>query len=153
MLRNLPLACDNPSSDKSRFLFFEIGRIAKENYKPIIIHFSCDVRSSHQSRFRFFEIGRIAEENYKPIIIHFSCDVRSFHQSHFVFFEMSRRREQNYPQKSSFVMWCSINSSISLSLLRNEQKRWTELCSEIFISHVIFPHPINLGFPSSKWVQ
>jgi hypothetical protein len=153
MLRILPLPCDIPSSDKSRFLFLKIGRIAKENYKPIIIHFSCDVRSSHQSHFLFFPIGRIAEENYKPIIIHFSCDVRSSHQSHFLFFEISRIDEQNYAQKSSFVLRCSILWWMWLFSLRNDQNTWSQLWWEIFLCHVIFHHLMNLAIASSKLAE
>jgi hypothetical protein len=50
-------------------------------------------------------------------------------------------------------MWCSIISSISFCLLRNEQKTWTELSSEIFICHVMFDNLINLTFSSSKWAE
>jgi hypothetical protein len=64
MLWNFPLRRDISSSDESRFRFLEIGRIAEENYKPIIIHFSCDVRSSHQSHFLFFGMSRRGEQNY-----------------------------------------------------------------------------------------
>jgi hypothetical protein len=85
--------------------------------------------------------------------LHFSWDVWSYDQSRFLFFEMRRIRAQNYFQNSSFVMWCTIISSISLSLLRNQQNRWTELSSEIFICYVMFDHLINLTFSSSKWPE
>jgi hypothetical protein len=66
---------------------------------------------------------------------------------------MSRKREKNYVERSSFVMWSKILWLISLSFLPNEQKRWTELCWDMFICPVIFDHSMNLAFFSSKWAE
>ncbi len=63
---------------------------------------------------------------------------------------MNRIGGRNYSQKSSFFVWCSIIFLISLSVLRNEQNRWTDLWWEVFIFHAMFDHVIHLASSSSK---
>jgi hypothetical protein len=180
MIRNIHSSCDIQSFDESQFSFFEMSRIGELNYLEkysfimwysitwwisvsflrneqnrwtelsweIFIH---HVIFNHLMNLSFFS-SKSAEKANRTMLgnIHSSCDIQSPDESQFLFFEMSKAYEKNYARKYSFVMWYSITWWISVSFLRNEQNRWTELSWEIFIHHVIFNHLMNLSFFSSK---
>jgi hypothetical protein len=102
-----------------------------------------------------FSSSKSAEKVNRTIFsnLHWSWDFRSTNLSRFLFFEISRIVGQNCYEGCLFVIWCSIIWSIWLSVIGNEQTRWTELWWEMFIWHVMFDQLIHRAFSSSKWAE
>jgi hypothetical protein len=175
ILKDVHLSCDPESSDRCRFLFFEISRIHAQNYRErysfimlssitwwISLGFFRNERKTwtqicwemfiyhaifdHSMNLAFYSSKWVEEMNTTMLRhVHLSCDLWSSDQYRLVFFQISRTGEHNYTEKCSFIMWSSIIRWISLSFLRNERNRWTQLCWDMFICQVIFNHLIDIA--------
>jgi hypothetical protein len=175
MIRSIPFSFDLRSSDRCRFLFFEMSRIHAQNYRErcsfIMLSsitwwislgffrnerktwtqicwemFICHAIFDHSMNLAFYSSKWVEEMNTTMLRhVHLSCDLWSSDQYRLVFFQISRTGEHNYTEKCSFIMWSSIIRWISLSFLRNERNRWTQLCWDMFICQVIFNHLIDIA--------